>query len=156
MRRAGQFSSLVILSLLSVSCGEDKPKNHYSLKEVIDLEGTCSEDHATASAKYEGQVVRWQTDETGELSTYGSVTRAGDIVQRVVDEATHPTAYHPPFMISFDHITIDTSAAAWSLHGVSDSKGDIARGFDSTCELKVVKRGTELRNQPQSTSRPTR
>ena len=61
-----------LFSILSLAaCDEDKTENHYQLKEVIDVQGTCSEDHVGQRDNYAGQIVRWQTVETGKISTYG-------------------------------------------------------------------------------------
>ena len=65
-----------------------------------------------------------------------------------MDEAKHPTQYQPPFIVEFMDIQIDTATDHWVLHGVSDSKNsdedNDLDGYDTTCELDVVSRGTEL------------
>jgi hypothetical protein len=65
----------------------------------------------------------------------------------MIDEVTHPTAYHTPQSLQFLGIDIDTDQPKWVLHGVSDrgeDPGEPIRGYDSTCDLDVVKRGMEL------------
>jgi hypothetical protein len=66
----------------------------------------------------------------------------------ILDEVNHPTVYHTPRQLSFLEIDIDTDQPKWTLHGVSD-RGEIPenaiQGYNSTCELEVVKRGTEIR-----------
>jgi hypothetical protein len=140
---------LVVLSIAITACDESKPKSQYALKEVIDVQGTCSEDHVKLRDNYAGQIVRWQAVDTGEVSTYGFLSKEGDLAQHVIDEVTHPTVYHTPEMISFLEIDIDTNQPKWVLHGVSDRGGEssdsLISGYDSTCELEVVKRGMEIR-----------
>jgi hypothetical protein len=137
---------LVALSIAITACDEEKPKNHYVLKEVVDVQGTCSEDHVGQRDEYAGQIVRWQTVETGEVLTYGFVVKKGDFVQQTFDEVTHPTAYHTPENLQFSEIDIDTDQPKWVLHGVSNrgEEGEPIKGYDSTCDLDVVKRGMEL------------
>jgi hypothetical protein len=38
------------------------------LKEVIDIQGTCSEDHVGQRDDYAGEIVRWQAVDTGKKS----------------------------------------------------------------------------------------
>jgi hypothetical protein len=64
-------------------------------------------------------------------------------VERTLDEVTHPTSYHPPSTISFMEADIDTNQSNWVIHGVSD-RGENSQGYDSTCEVDVVKRGMEI------------
>jgi hypothetical protein len=142
LRAEGRGLIFAALSLL-LSCSEEKPKSSYILEEVIDVKGTCSENHVGQSDVYSGQIVRWKTIETGEITTYGFVTQDGEITQRIIDEAKQPTAYHTPFMISFTEIRMDTNQPKLVLHGVSKRAGE-SRGYDSTCGVEVVKRGTEL------------
>jgi hypothetical protein len=140
---------LVALSVAVTACGEGKSKEQYVLKEVIDVQGTCSEDHVRQRDNYAGQIVRWQAIDTGKISTYGFLSKSGDVTQHVLDEVTHPTVYHTPERISFLEIDIDTDQPKWVLHGVSDREEDSSeptRGYNSTCDLEVVKRGMEIRN----------
>jgi hypothetical protein len=139
---------LVLFFTLSIAvalaaCSEKKKESNYILKEVVDVKGTCFEDHVHQPDMYVGQIVRWQDKRTGEIDTYGSVTNAGDIVQRTLDEAKNPHRYHPPFLISLDKITTDTSQEKWAVHGVSE-RADNSQGYNSTCYLEVTKRGTKL------------
>ena len=139
---------LVALSVAITACDEKKPERQYVLKEVIDVQGTCSEDHVGQRDNYAGQIVRWQAVDTGKTSTYGFVFKTGDFSQHILDEVTHPTVYHTPEQISFLEIGIDTDQPKWVLHGVSDREEDPSepiRGYDSTCDLEVVKRGMEIR-----------
>ena len=112
------------------------------LKEVISLQGTCSEDHANRKDTYVGSIVRWQTVATGRIRTYGYVALPFS-AERATDEASHPTVYHPPNSISFDQIDIDTNQPNWQLHGVS-VHGENGEGLNSTCELVVTKRGMDI------------
>jgi hypothetical protein len=135
----------VALSFALMGCDEEKPKNQYVLKEAIHVKGTCSENHVGRPDSYAGQIVRWQTIETGQVLTYGSLMRTRvNWQQRTIDEAMHPTAYHTPFMISFTKIDIDTNQPQWVLYGVSVRGDDGSDGYDSTCEVEVVKRGGKL------------
>jgi hypothetical protein len=70
--------SLAVLLTGTAACDEEKPTDHYILKEVIDVQGTCSEDHVGQIDSYAGQIVRWQTVRTGTILTYGFVTKKGD------------------------------------------------------------------------------
>lgn len=140
---------LVALSVAVTACDEKKPDSRYVLKEVIDVQGTCSEDHVRLRDNYAGQIVRWQAVDTGKVSTYGFLfKKEGDLAQ-ILDEVTHPTVYHTPESLSFLEINIDTDQPKWVLHGVSDRGGESSdspiSGYDSTCELEVVKRGMEIR-----------
>ncbi len=139
---------LVALSVAITACDEKKPESQNVLKEVIDVQGACSEDHVKQRDDYAGQIVRWQAVDTGKVLTYGFLAKEGDLVQRALDEVTHPNVYHTPEMISFLEINIDTSQPKWVLHGVSNrgesSDGRIS-GYNSTCDLTVVKRGMEIR-----------
>jgi hypothetical protein len=137
----------VVLSITMMACDEDKPKYHYVLNEVIDVQGACWENHVGQRYNYAGQIVRWKTVETGTISTYGFVSTPFS-AERAIDEATHPTVYHTPSMVSFTEIGIDTNQPKWVLGGVSD-RGENSQGYDSTCELEVVKRGKELPGTPQ-------
>jgi hypothetical protein len=130
---------LIIVATTVVSCDEETPENHYELKEVIDVQGTCAEDHVGRSDHYAGQIVRWRTVETGTISTYGFLEKPFS-GENAFDEATHPTAYHTPLMMSFLNIDEDTSQPKWLLHGVSGGL-DSRDGYASTCEVEVVKRG---------------
>jgi hypothetical protein len=98
---------LVALSVAITACDEEKPANRDVLKEVIDVQGMCSEDHVGQRDNYAGQIVRWQAIDTGKVSTYGFLSRTGDLAQHVLDEVTHPHVYHTPEMISFLEINID-------------------------------------------------
>jgi hypothetical protein len=146
-RHATSLALFASFSFALMACSnKPKPQHHYTLLEVIDVKGTCYEDHVRQSDGYAGQIVRWSDDETKQIATYGSVTNTGDLVDRVLAEAKHPTVYQTPFIVEFEDIRIDTNQPKWTLHGISDTKhgeGD-EQGYDSTCELAVTKRGREL------------
>jgi len=149
LHHAAALASFACFSLPFLACSDKpKPEHHYTLLEVIDVKGTCSEDHVRQSDGYAGQIVRWRDDETKQVATYGSVTNTGDMIQRIEEKVKHPTVYQTPFMIDFSDIQTDTTQPKWMLHGVSDSdhgkEEDYESGYDSTCELVVVKRGREL------------
>jgi hypothetical protein len=61
-RTVGQARCIFLVVLPAVcllaACDEEKPKN--VLKEAIDVQGTCREDHVQQSDEYAGQIVRWQ------------------------------------------------------------------------------------------------
>jgi hypothetical protein len=65
----------VVSSIAMMGCDEDKPKYHHVLNEVIDVQGMCCENHVGRRDNYAGQIVRWQTVETGKVSTYGFVSK---------------------------------------------------------------------------------
>jgi hypothetical protein len=120
---------------------ESKPKSKYIFIELIDVKGMCWEDHVGKRDSYGGHIVRWQEAKFGRGFTYGSVSIPFD-PQRSIDEATHPTTFHSPFMIEFADIRVDTSQPKWTLSAVS-SHTDGGPQYDSTCEVEVLKRGTE-------------
>jgi hypothetical protein len=148
---------LVALSVWTAACEEKNPKDQYVLKEVIDVQGTCSEDHVGQRDNYAGQIVRWQAVDTGKISTYGFLSKEGDPTQHISERVAHPHVYHTPDMISFLEIDIDTDQPKWLLHGVSDrgaentsdgaDDADI-KGYNSTCNLDVAKRGMEIYDFP--------
>jgi hypothetical protein len=143
---------LAALSTLVSGCDDEK-KNPYVLKEVIKVQGECWENHVGKRDNYSGQIVRWQTVETGEISTYGFLSIPFS-AERTLDEVTHPTVYHMPSVLSFMEIDIDTNQPNWVLHGVSD-RGENSQGYDSTCEVEVVKRGMELHDMfPDKAPKP--
>lgn len=114
--------------------------------EIVDVRGICYEDHARRPDSYAGQIIRWQVDETKDVSTFGFVTkRSPDLVPLNQPQ----DAYHAPPVVDFRDIQIDTKLPKWTLHGVSSSEEDEDEGmdthshgfgYDSTCELEVVKR----------------
>lgn len=112
------------------------------LQEVIGLNASCWEDHVKQKDVYAGNVVKWLMPKTGKVLTYGFVSLPFSAA-RTIEEASHPTQYHMPEIIHFDDIALDTSQPNWVLHGVS-GRGDNEQGLDSTCEVTVAKRGTEL------------
>jgi hypothetical protein len=150
LRRSAAFA----LAAALISCSHEKPQLHYTLLEVIDVKGTCYEDHVHRADDYTGQIVRWQIDETKKILTYGSVTNVNAFRRdRMRDEVIHPSVYRTPSYIQFTDIRIDTNQPEWTLHGVSEGKdGGFAQGYDSTCEIAVVKRGRELysREKPRA------
>jgi len=121
-------------------------KGEYKLKEFIDLQGECWENHVGQHAKYAGQIVRYQSVETGKISTYGFLFRPWSAEQAIY-ETTHPTVYHTAAIMEFPEIGIGTDQPKWVIHGVSD-RGENVQGYDSTCNVDVVKRGMELREAP--------
>jgi hypothetical protein len=142
------LGALFALSVISTSCSEEKAENHHVLKEVIDVRGSCWEDHVGQRDSYAGQIVRWQATDTGKVLTYGFLFKEGNQFDQALEEAQHPTAYHTPQTLKFVPIQIDTDQPKWVLHGISqrgeDSDGQ-ATGYDSTCNLDVIGRGTEIR-----------
>ena len=121
-----KFASVIVLATAIAGCDEEKPK--FTLKEVIDVQGVCSEDHVGRQEHYAGQIVRWQSVETGAISTYGFLSKPFS-ADAALEEATQATAYHTPTMISLLKIDIDTSQPKWVLHGVSD-RGETDDGYD--------------------------
>jgi hypothetical protein len=78
-----------LFSITMSGCDDSKPKNHYVLKEVINVQGTCWENHVGQRDDYTGRIVRWQIVETGKVSTYGFASSAFS-AERAIDEATPP------------------------------------------------------------------
>jgi hypothetical protein len=140
---------LFIASITALTaCDDNKPKNHYSLREVIDVQGTCAEDHVGRQDRYAGEIVRWQTVETGAIDVYGSVTITADWTQRAFDRVRRPNVYQTPFMVSFWSIDVDTDQPRWVLHGISNHGDDHSESYETTCQLEVVKRGSTLGQPP--------
>jgi hypothetical protein len=139
-------ASAAIFSVALTTCQSHKPETHYTLLEVIDVKGTCHEDHVNQSDSYAGQIVRWRNDSTKQISTYGSVTNTGDLVRRTIEGVKHPTKYQTPFSIEFMDIQFETNLPKWELHGTS-WREEGGPGYDTTCELVVVKRGKELKEK---------
>jgi hypothetical protein len=84
---------------------------------------------------------------TVKISTYGFLYKKGNLADHILDEVNHPFVYHTPQQLSFLEIDIDTGQPKWTLHGVSDrgeSPDDPIQGYNSTCDLEVVKRGMEI------------
>jgi len=121
-------------------------KDKYKLIEAIDVQGECWEDHVGQRDKYAGQIVRWQSVATGTISTYGFLFRPF-LAEGAVDEVTHPTVYHTAPIMEFPEIDIDTDQPKWVIHGASD-RGENEQGYDSTCNVDVVKRCMELLKAP--------
>lgn len=143
-----RISAIISATLVLAGCNDEEPKNKNKLLEVIDVQGTCAEDHVSKVDQYAGQIVRWQSIETGAVSTYGFLSKPFS-PEAVLDEAEHPTVYHTPGSISFLDIDVDTSQPKWVLHGVSDRGEEAASyGYNSTCNVEVVKRGMEIRDLP--------
>jgi hypothetical protein len=149
---------LVAFSVAITACGEKEAKKPYVLKEVIDVQGMCSEDHVGQRDNYAGQIVRWESVDTGKIFTYGFLAKTGDLAQHILEEVTHSTVYHTPESLSFLEIDIDTSQPKWVLHGVSDrgenSSEGRTSGYNSTCDLEVVRRGMDIRIPGVSQSAP--
>jgi hypothetical protein len=133
---------LMAVAHLISACDGAKKQNPYVLKEAIDVEGMCWENHVGQRDRYAGQIVRWQTVKTGEILTYGFLIIPFS-VERTLDEVAHPTLYHPPSVISIMKIDIDTNQPNWVIHGVSN-RDENSQGYDSTCEVDVMKRGMEI------------
>jgi hypothetical protein len=149
--RGGAVANIIFIAVFPaafslVACDETKPEN--VLKEAIDVRGTCSEDHVRQRDEYDGQIVRWQMADTGKILTYGFLFKKGNLADQIRDEVTNPYVYHTPRQISFLEIEVDTDQPKWTLHGVSDrgeSPEDAIQGYNSTCDLEVIKRGMEIR-----------
>jgi hypothetical protein len=137
------FAGLALMSIAMTGCDESKPTPNaeskptlnYVLKEVINIEGTCWENHVGQKDKYVGQIVRWENVATSGLVTL-PLSR-----ERLLDEVKDPTAYRTPDTV-FVPLATDTSQPHRRINGVS-SRRENTRGYDSTCELDVKKRGTE-------------
>ena len=103
-------------------------KGEYKLIEAIDVQGECWEDRVGQHDKYAGQIVRYQSIETGKISTYGFLFRPWS-AEQAMDEVAHPTVYHTAAIMEFDDLDIDTNQPKWAIHGVSD-RGENAQGFE--------------------------
>jgi hypothetical protein len=134
---------LILAAVALTACSNEETKSPPVFKEAIRIKGTCSEDHVSRPDSYAGLIVRWQIAGTEEVSTYGSLMRLQQ-QQQILAEAFQPNAYHPPFMISFRQIDVDTSQTTWVLHGLSDRGEDGSQGYYSTCNVEVVERSNKL------------
>jgi hypothetical protein len=105
-------------AFLLVSCDADKPQNRDQLKEVIDVQGTCSADqvgsigHDGAVDIYAGKIYRWQEGQTGKIVVYGVLFKTNDPVERLSDR---PQPAQTPILrkVSFSQIDTDTSLPRW-------------------------------------------
>ena len=152
----GRFLARTMIVILAAAlpvalsaCESEKPKTPSTLLEVIRVAGTCHEDHVDQSDGYAGEIVRWRNDDTKVVSTYGHVISTTGMGKRAIESAQHPTKYQAPFIVEFRGIQIDTNQPKWTIHGVSlgrevGSDGEIEQGYDTTCELAVIKRGKEF------------
>lgn len=130
----------VLLSAFSLACC-DEEKQTTQLKEVIDVQATCSEDDGGQRDGYAGKIFRWQTVKTGSISTYG--TLFGKVDSPRQPDTTKPSQDELPPQVSFSQIDIDTDLQKWTLHGVSSLRGSTEapiKTYDSTCEIEVVRR----------------
>ena len=127
-------------------------KGEYKLIEAIDVQGECWEDRVGQHDKYAGQIVRYQSIETGKISTYGFLFRPWS-AEQAMDEVAHPTVYHTAAIMEFDDLDIDTNQPKWAIHGVSNSREN-APGLNSTCNVDVVKRGMEVMSAPPNSLTP--
>src|ERR1700676_4977286 len=77
----GRAKVIFVLSLPAMfslaACDEENPKN--VLKEAIDVQGSCSEDHVGQRDDYAGQIVRWQMADTGKSFRYGFLFKKGNL-----------------------------------------------------------------------------
>src|SRR5436190_20439616 len=89
--------------LACAGCNE-RPREYYTLLEVVKLTGTCSEDHVGQADSYAGEVVRWKADSTGAIRTYGYVSETSGIGDGVLFSINNPTKYQTPDMVTFDEI----------------------------------------------------
>ncbi len=122
-------------------CEKDKPKDKYEFIEYIELRGFCREDHVGLQpVEYTGHLVHWFNVTKKNHSLFGTVFRAGDITERVLEEVKTPHKYHPPYIIEFSGLTANQTAGEnFTLKGISDHTSVNAK-YESTCNLKVVKR----------------
>jgi hypothetical protein len=130
-----------------VSCDADKPQDHDQLKEVIDVQGSCSANQLGsigsdgAIDNYAGKIYRWQTGQTRKIVVYGVLFKTNDSVERSGDT---PAVVQK---VSFAKIDIDTAQPRWTLHGVSDisdNSQEPPKGQDIVCEVAVTNRRTEF------------
>lgn len=145
--------SLALLSGCLMGC-EQKPKVHYTLIEVVEVAGTCKEDHANQSGKYAGFIETNRNDTTGKIERFGYVSLP---LSDQIHIADNPGTYTPPDSITFFGNMGDLSGADLTLHGISsklDDKGEdeFGAGYASTCDLTVTRRG----NKPPSDAQLTR
>jgi hypothetical protein len=145
------MATAALALLLMAACDEKKEaKDDSKLLEVIELHGTCKEDHATVAGDYDATVMRYETQEEGQaprILTYGFAQSTRDFVKDTMEElkngGQNAGKYYPPFSIDLFNITLDTSQSHWVLHGMSSAdEGQTA--YAATCDLTVVKRGMEI------------
>ena len=135
--------SLLLLASVVMGCNKKPAEQTGRLVEDIDVRGICYEDHVRRPDNYAGQLSRWQDFKTATVSTFGRILNEHLLsADRMQEHLKHPTAYQTPDEIEFSDSQTDTSQPKWILHGVSiNSEGeDEETGYDSTCELTVVKR----------------
>jgi hypothetical protein len=151
-RRASEMlRSLMTFLLLTPLLGCEKipaqppPAPTKTVLEVISLRGACKEDHVSEWSNYTAVIQPFRYNKKGSVMLAGVATATRDTMKSGMDEAQHPTVYHPPQIINFlplEHV--DPGQAHWTMHGVSDRGDpdkDLHEGFDSTCEMDVTNRG---------------
>ncbi len=147
MTRLG-LHPLAAICIAAIICGcqretQRPPTN--TVLEVLELKGACKEDHVSQWTSYDGDIVRSRSNETGKVATYGFVRISEGIPTLFRAELKHWTTYYPPEIISFEKLATNTTLRHFTIHGVSmrlNEEHD--HGYDSTCEMDVVKRGKTL------------
>jgi hypothetical protein len=140
---------LLALVLAILGCREERAKDKYEFIELLRVEGTCYENHVRQPATYVGELVHWRNITKQRDRRYGHVKRSGSVVADTLQEIRNPTKYFPPFIIEFSDLTArDITGDALNLSGVS-SHDDQGKGYESTCNLRVVTRSNELPPGPK-------
>ena len=131
--------------VLLVACEEERPKDESQFIEYIEVRGTCSEDHVKQSADYEGSIVHWYNVTKNRHARYGNVHQWGEITERIMEEVKNPHRYYPPPAVDFNDLDQDQiTGDELHLKGISDhlggEQGDAGPHYETTCDLKVVRR----------------
>ncbi len=133
----GGFVALI----LTIGCSEKQGKSEHRFVEDVFVQGVCSEDHATLSGNYQGEIVHWYKVATQTHSRYGSVVNLdSQDVESMLRHIKDPSQYVPPFIIAFNNLSEnDIAGSEFTLHGVSEHDDD-GGGFKATCKLAVTQR----------------
>lgn len=146
--------SVVFLSVMAVSgCDEQKPKKQHTLLEIIRVQASCFEDHVRLADTYAGQIVRWKSITSGEVTIYGYVNNTKDPVQRALALLEKPNSYQTPSVVEFQIVEADTNQASWSQPGISNF-GEGKLRYASTCQIEVM--GREAGPSTASSNRSTK
>jgi hypothetical protein len=147
MMRA-RLVTLAVPLVLVTACGQDRPKDQYSLIEYVEVQGSCFEDHVRQTGKYVGSIVHWRNMTKNTERRYGSVNRWPSN-EEMVEKVGSPHKYFLPSIIAFDDVAGDDlhrpnfTAKGLSEHVTarSDNSGP---HYEATCHLTVVKRSPTL------------
>ena len=126
---------LVIIVVVGFGCQQKRAEEYRTIEE-IEVVGECRENHVTQSARYSGSLVHSFNVTKGEHYVSGAVYNDNDAPKEVRER----NQYLPPFSVQF-HVTPEqVSQPKFSISGLSCGIGCPEPRYETTCQLKVVKR----------------